>query len=262
MKKIAIIGAGNMGSAIAASLRDTGYEIAITARTEATLDRVAPLCPEALLTTSNTLAASGADIVVLAVKPYVAPGVIDEIKGSLRPGAAIVSVVAAVGIAELSEMLEAAERGLAIFRAVPNTAIRMGRSATFISAAPGASGEALGEITDIFSRSGRVFVIPEKDMAACTALSSCGIAYFLRFIRAAVEGSVELGLRPAFATEVAAATAVSAAAVLEGGSHPEAEIDKVTTPGGITIRGLNALEQNGFTNAVIAALRASFVPKA
>ena len=74
-----------------------------------------------------------------------------------------------------------------------------------------------------------------------------------------MEGSVELGMKPAFATEVAALTAEGAAALLADGAHPEAEIDKVTTPGGITIKGLNALEANGFTSAVIAALRASCV---
>ena len=94
-------------------------------------------------------------------------------------------------------------------------------------------------------------------MGACTALGSCGVAYFLRFISAAAVGSVELGLRAGFATKIAVLTAEGAAALLKGGSHPEAEIDKVTTPGGITIRGLNALEDNGFTKAVIAALRAS-----
>lgn len=94
----------------------------------------------------------------------------------------------------------------------------------------------------IFNRSGKAFVIEEKSMGACMALASCGIAYFLRFIRAAAEGSVELGLRPTFATQIAALTAEGAAALLADGAHPEAEIDKVTTPGGITIKGLNALE--------------------
>lgn len=94
-------------------------------------------------------------------------------------------------------------------------------------------------------------------MGAACSLSSCGIAFFMRFIRAAVEGAVELGLRPAFATEVAAYTAEGAGALLEAGGHPEAEIDKVTTPGGLTIKGLNEMESRGFTGAVIAALKAS-----
>lgn len=163
-------------------------------------------------------------------------------------------MVAAVSIDDLKGMLGNHD----VFRVIPNTAIRLGKSATFI-AGP-AEGESCREVESIFRRSGKTFLVAEKDMAAVTALSSCGIAYFLRFIRAAAEGAVELGLRPGFAAEVAAATAEGAAALIADGGHPEAEIDKVTTPGGITIKGLNALEANGFTAAVIAALKASYQP--
>ena len=128
---------------------------------------------------------------------------------------------------------------------------------TFIAHGEGVTPEAEEEITAIFNRSGHAFIIPEKDMNACMALASCGIAYFLRFIRAAAEGSVELGLKADFATRIAALTAEGAASLLADGGHPEAEIDKVTTPGGLTIKGLNTLEANGFTNAVIQALKAS-----
>lgn len=256
-KKIAILGAGNMGSAIAASLAGTEYAVTVTAATSATLRRLSDENPWLSVSLSNAEAAQDADIVVIAVKPYVAPQVIAEIRSRLRRGAAVVSVVAGYPLARLAEDLGAADGALDLFRVIPNTAIRLGKSATFIAPAEGTAQEALHEVERIFSRSGKVFTINEKDMGACCALSSCGIAYFLRFIRAAVEGSVELGLRPGFATEVAAATAEGAAALLAGGSHPEAEIDKVTTPGGLTIKGLNALDENGFNKAVIAALKAS-----
>ncbi len=239
MKKIAIIGAGNMGSAIAASLEGRGYRVVCTAATSATLEKLAESIPFASFSLSNAEAAEGADIVVLAVKPYIAPGVIEEIRGSLKDGAVIVSVIAALSIAELAESLSSPGKRVECFRV------------------PEADKGIVDEIESIFNLSGESFIIPEKDMGACTALASCGIAYFLRFIRAAAEGSVELGLRAGFATKIAVLTAEGAAALLKGGSHPEAEIDKVTTPGGITIRGLNALEDNGFTKAVIAALRAS-----
>ena len=257
MKKIAIIGAGNMGSAIAASLEGRGYRVVCTAATSATLEKLAESIPFASFSLSNAEAAEGADIVVLAVKPYIAPGVIEEIRGSLKDGAVIVSVIAALSIAELAESLSSPGKRVECFRVIPNTAIRYGKSVTFISHSPEADKGIVDEIESIFNLSGESFIIPEKDMGACTALASCGIAYFLRFIRAAAEGSVELGLRAGFATKIAVLTAEGAAALLKGGSHPEAEIDKVTTPGGITIRGLNALEDNGFTKAAIAALRAS-----
>lgn len=257
MKKIAIIGAGNMGGAIAESLAGSGFRITVTAASRATLEKVAQVCPGISCTTSNVEAVAEADIIVLAVKPYISPGVIDEIRGHIKRGALIVSVVAACPLKSLAEAFNAPELGLQFVRVIPNTAIRLGKSVTFISVASDVTDENRGMVADIFNRSGKAFFIPEKDMAACCSLSSCGIAFFLRFIRAAAEGAVELGLKPAFATEVAAYTAEGAGALLEGGNHPEAEIDKVTTPGGLTIKGLNEMENKGFTAAVIAALKAS-----
>lgn len=265
-KKIAILGAGNMGGVIAESLRGSNYDVAVTAHSQATLDRVKEACPEFTTTISNVAAVAGADIVILAIKPYILPGVAQEIKTHLKPDAIVISLVAAVSIADVDKMLsragtylrEGPPEKLKIFRVIPNTAIRLGKSATFIATAPDTPKKYIEEVEAIFKRSGKVFPVAENDMAAVTALSSCGIAYFLRFIRAATEGSVELGLRPRFATEVAAATVEGAAALIADGSHPEVEIDKVTTPGGLTIRGLNVLEANGFTHAIIEALKASF----
>lgn len=261
-----------MGGAIAESLRGTGYDVTVTAGSAKTLERISKLSPGVTTTLSNAEAVIGADMILLAIKPYVLPKVADEIRDHIKPGAVIISVVAAVSIEDLDRMLAPAPKAagiaseaersetsdkLMVFRVIPNTAIRLGKSATFIASAPDVSVECIEEVKAIFKLSGKVFLVAEKDMGAVTALSSCGIAYFLRFIRAAAEGAVELGLRPGFAAEVAAATAEGAAALVEDGGHPEAEIDKVTTPGGLTIRGLNALEANGFTNAVIEALRAS-----
>ncbi len=257
--KIAVIGAGNMGSAVAASLCGEGNEIVCTAASEATLQKIKRELPEVTTTLSNVEAVTEADIVVLAVKPFIAPDVLPEIKNHIKDGALILSVIALWNLEELAESLDAAKKGLRLFRIVPNTAIRYGKSVTFIAHPEGAVKEDVKLTEEIFNRSGKSFVIKEKDLPACTALASCGIAFFLRFIRAAAEGSVELGLRAPFATQIAALTAEGAAALLANGAHPEAEIDKVTTPGGITIKGLNALEANGFNNAVIAALRASCV---
>lgn len=255
--KIAIIGAGNMGSAIAASLTGGDNKVVCTAKTASTLEKISREIPGIETTTDNRDAVCGADIVILAVKPYIADGVIKDISDNLKEGSTVISVIASLTTDNLAEMTGADKKSLQIFRAIPNTAIRYKESVTFIAHARGCSHETIRNVEHIFSLSGHPFVVDEKDMAACTALSSCGIAYFLRFIRAAAEGSVELGLKASFATRIAALTAASAAAVLSEGSHPEAEIDKVTTPGGITIKGLNTLEANGFTAAVIAALKAS-----
>ncbi len=257
MKKIAIIGAGNMGSAIAGSLRGADYEIAITAATEKSRARTAERFPEAKVCADNREAVSGADIVVLCVKPYAAAAVMGEIASVVKPGAIFISVVAAMTLADLKELLSPRKGCVYFFRVIPNTAIAVGKSATFIVADSDATPEAVATVTAIFDRSGKTFLVEEKQMGALTSISSCGIAYILRFIRAAAEGGVEIGLKPQFAAEVVAATADGAAALVEAGAHPEAEIDKVTTPGGLTIKGLNTLEEKGFTAAVIAAVKAS-----
>lgn len=264
MKTIAIIGCGNMGSAIAASLADTDYHVICTSATQKTLDSIKSSFPKISTTLNNIEATLDADIIVLAVKPYVAPGVIEEIKASRKPGATIISVIAGLSIKALSDAFGEGCRNSDLdskpsyfFRVIPNTAIRNKKSVTFISHEADTPDDKTDEISAIFNLSGKTYDIPESQMGICTALASCGIAYFLRFIRALSEGSVELGLKAGFATEIAALTAEGAASLLAEGSHPEVEIDKVTTPGGITIKGLNALEANGFTNAVIAALKAS-----
>ncbi len=274
-----------MGSAVAESLKDSDYEITCTAATQNTLDRIKASMPKVNTTLSNKDAVKDADIVVLAVKPYLVGEVCEEIRENLKDGALIISLVAGYSLHNLSYMLdddpyfdqlraydgeeeempesevvpEEKEDRKELFyaRVIPNTAIRYGKSVTFIAFDKDATQAAKDETEKIFSLSGKVFVVPEGKMTACTSLASCGIAYFLRFIRAAVEGAVEIGLKPDFATEVAALTAEGAAALLANGGHPEAEIDKVTTPGGLTIKGLNALEAHGFNAAVIAALKAS-----
>jgi pyrroline-5-carboxylate reductase len=109
---------------------------------------------------------------------------------------------------------------------------------------------------------GDAMLVEERLMNAGMVLASCGIAYALRYIRAASEGGVQLGFRAAEAQHIVAQTLRGAASLLERpNAHPEAEIDRVTTPGGLTIRGLNAMEQAGFTNAVIRGLLAALPEK-
>lgn len=105
---------------------------------------------------------------------------------------------------------------------------------------------------------GHAAVISEQLMPAATSLCSCGIAFAMRYVRAATEGGVELGIYPDKAKQYVLQTLRGAVELLEStGNNPEAEIDKVTTPGGITIKGLNAMEAHGFSNAVIQGLKSS-----
>lgn len=260
--KITILGAGNMGGAIARGLARGGSvaagEITCTAGSSATLERLRAFDGGFRLSLDNAEAVRGADVVVVAVKPHMVERLLSEIAPSLSEGQLLVSIVAGLDFARLEELL--AQRGvtapLPLFRVMPNTAIEVKSSMTFV-AAHRASREQTDTVLRLFGELGEAMLIDESQMTPCMILASCGIAFALRYIRANVEGGVELGLPAAAAQAMVAQTLIGAARLLQtNGSHPEAEIDKVTTPGGITIRGINELEHAGFTSAVVRALKA------
>ena len=111
---------------------------------------------------------------------------------------------------------------------------------------------------NLFSEMGMAMILPEDKLEAATALTSCGIAYVLKYIQAAMQAGIEMGIRPSDAMDMIAQSVKGAAElILNNDTHPSVEIDKVTTPGGITIKGINELEHNGFTSAIIKAMKAS-----
>ncbi len=252
--QIAIIGAGNMGGAIADALLQQGtYTIAVSNPTPSKLQRFVQ--QGAHVTTDNCEAARQADIVVLAVKPWLVESVLAELSGQVAlTHKTVISVAAGITGQQLCQW---AGPEVTLFSVIPNTAIARRQSVTLIVPVR-ATAEATDAVCRLFEPMGMTFVTDEAHLAAATALTSCGIAYALRYVRAATEGAVELGMKPAEAQRLVAQTLRGAAALLEPeGTHAETEIDRVTTPGGLTIRGLNAMEQAGFTAAVIAGLKAS-----
>lgn len=259
--KIAIIGAGAMGGAMAEGLLRGGMygkaDITVTAPHESTLGRFAALGIGT--TTDNLRAAAAADVVVVAVKPWIVEGVINGIKPVLDYSRqTVVSVAAGVSGDRLKSMLAAEDGSLpVIFIAIPNIAISVGCSMTFIVPVNG-NGADTERVEAMFNTAGTSLVVGENLLGAGTALASCGIAYAMRYVRAASEGGVELGFKAGVARDIVLQTVKGAVALLQSsGNHPEAEIDKVTTPGGLTIRGLNEMERAGFTNAVIRGLLGS-----
>lgn len=254
-----------MGGATAIGLAKAGKvaasDITVTARHESTLARFKEY--GIVTCTDNVKAAAGADAVILAVKPWIMESVCREIAPVIDKQL-VISVAPGVKGEELvrwltspSAIQEAASEAVpSISYLIPNTAIELCESMNFI--APVTASEAdLARIAELFEGTGRSMVVPASKMMAGTALASCGIAYALRYIRAASEGGVEMGFYAKEAEEIVAQTVRGAAAILQAhGSHPEEEIDKVTTPGGLTIKGLNAMEEAGFTNAVIQGLKA------
>ena len=261
--KIAIIGAGNMGGAVARGLakgsRVATSDIFVSNPSSTKLEALKAEFKDINTTTDNVAAAVAADMVVLAVKPWKVVEVLDEIKPHLDYSQqAVASLVGGLGLEQLSKWLD---KGCGVLPAtyliMPNTAIATMSSMTFISSAR-STAEQDARLVEIFDELGKAMLIDEGVMPAATSLASCGIAYALRYIRAAMEGGVELGLRADDAKHIVMQTLRGAVDVLAAhDAHPEAEIDRVTTPGGLTIKGLNAMEAAGFTHSVIEGLRAS-----
>lgn len=255
-KRIAIIGGGNLGSAIAEGLINSKFnkpsEIIVTKRNTSTLNLLKE--KGILITDDNNEAVRKSDVVILAVKPFQVGDVVNGIKKDLD-NKIFISVVTGVLINDIEKIMP---QKIPLFRAMPNTAIAIQQSMTCICSSNATKGEEK-YVNDLFKNLGEVVVIDEKLMEAATVLGACGIAYALRFIRANIQGGIEIGFDAATASIIAAQTIKGSAELLiQTGNHPEQEIDKVTTPKGCTIAGLNEMEHRGFSSSLIRGVVASY----
>ena len=257
-KKIAILGGGNLGAAIAEGLIKSQFvsasQITVTRRN---LDAIHHLKTLGVTVMSeNDLAVKNSDVIIVSLKPYNVKEVLEGIKSHFDPSKHIlISVVTGVF---LKDLLAIVKPGVPIFRAMPNTAIAIQESVTCLCQS-GASDEQLKYVTDLFNQLGITIPLDEKLMDAATVLGACGIAYALRFIRAATQGGIEIGFDAKTANLISAQTVKGAAELLlKLNRHPEEEIDKVTTPKGCTIVGLNEMEHRGFSSSLIKGIGASY----
>jgi len=254
---IAIIGGGNLGSAIAEGLIKSKFckavDIHITKRNTATLKNLQAKGIKA--GSDNAAAVKQSQLVILAVKPYQVSEVLNSFKKELTHNHILVSVVTGVFIKDIEEIIK---KKLPVFRAMPNTAIAIQQSMTCLSFS-NATEKQTGYVKDVFSVLGKVAVINENLMDAATVLGACGTAYAMRYIRANIQGGIEIGFDAVTANLIAAQTVKGAAQLLlEHGTHPEQEIDKVTTPKGCTIAGLNEMEHRGFSSSLIKGIATSY----
>ncbi len=256
MPKITIIGSGNIGLSLAKGLLAKAYcpasDITLTRRNTKSLGQEATLGFR--ISDNNALAVTNVSIVVLAVLPQQLNQVLEQLASVIQPNQLIVSVVSGVSCQDIRNKLG---DDIEVIRAMPNTAIAIGQSMTCI-ASDRATDESMAEVTRLFETVGAVVSINEDLMTSATALCACGIAFFLRSIRAASQGGVEIGFHAHDALKMAVQTAKGAAdLLLQLQSHPESEIDKVTSPKGCTIAGLNEMEHNGFSSAFIKGIKLS-----
>lgn len=204
-------------------------------------------------TDNNNNAIQDADIIIIAVKPWLVDVVLDNLHLN-EEKQILVSIAAGITFEQLTQQIGT---NITMFRVVPNTAITELNSMTLI-ASLNASVDQEKMLLDIFNEVGMAMLIPESQIAATTALTSCGIAYVFKYIHAAMEAGVEMGIYPKDAMKMIAQSVKGAAEIiLNNDTHPALEIDKVTTPGGYTIRGINELDHAGFNSAVIRAMKAS-----
>ena len=252
--QIAILGTGNIGSAIARGLVAAGLlpaeRITLTRRR---VEALASFQEQGFqVTLSNQEALSRAGLIFLAVTPQQLNALLAEIKEAIDPQRhTLVSIVSGATIAEIRKQIGS---DVEVIRAMPNTAIAIRESMTCLSS-HGGTARALPLVKTLFDSLGRTLIIDEEQMVPATALCACGIAFFLRAIRAASQGGIEIGFHAEEALLMAAQTARGAASLLvEAGNHPEREVDKVTTPQGCTISGLNEMEHHGFSSALIKGI--------
>ena len=246
-----------MGSAIAEGLIKSRFckaaDITVTKRNLATIKHLAD--KGVTVTADNAAAVRNSELVILAIKPFQVSEVLGGLKKDLTAKHIVVSVVTGVLMEEIETTIK---KKLPVFRAMPNTAIAIQESMTCISYS-NASGSQVSFVKDLFANLGKVAMIDEKLMDAATVLGACGTAFAMRYIRANIQGGIEIGFDSATANLIAAQTVKGAAELLlQKGTHPEQEIDKVTTPKGCTIVGLNEMEHQGFSSSLIKGIATSY----
>lgn len=257
MKKIAIIGGGNLGTAIALGLIKSEFtaaqNITVTKRNTNTLAGLEGIGVN--ITSDNIAAVTNSDTIILAIKPFQIKEVLEQIAPVLSEKHLLISVVTGVSLEEMKSVIQ---KDIPLFRAMPNTAIAIQESITCISTTSADDADKI-YVNKLFNQLGKIASIDEKLMNAATVLGACGTAYAMRYIRANIQGGIEIGFDAATASLIAAQTVKGAAELLlTTHTHPEQEIDKVTTPKGCTIAGLNEMEHQGFSSSLIKGIVASY----
>jgi pyrroline-5-carboxylate reductase len=254
--KIAIIGAGNLGKSIAKGLINNNAitTLYLTKRNVESINDFEGF-KGVTLTSDNALAVKESDILIFAVQPTQLEAILKDIAPLLTENHVIISTITGFAISRIEGIVGSDKF---IIRAMPNTAISVGKSMTCI--ATNEQGKKKAKLAlAIFNRLGHSMEIDEEKMQAATVICASGIAFWMRLIRATTQGAIQLGFEAKQAHELATQTCFGAASLLlESGRHPEQEIDRVTTPSGCTIEGLNAMEHQGLSSALIQGIVASF----
>jgi pyrroline-5-carboxylate reductase len=256
--KVSIIGCGNIGlSLLQGFIKSNTIPAENITATRRNIEELSHLKELGVKLTSDNLSAiNDSNLVIIAVKPYNIVSILEEIKDYLDPQKHIlISVTAGISISQIKEVLKVS---IPVFRAMPNISASVGKSLSCICYSEAGTDD-IESVKTLFDNIGTTMTIDEELMQSATILGSCGIAYVLRFIRAMIQGGIQIGFDARTASAIVNQTVKGAAELLiERHEHPEFEIDKVTTPKGCTIVGLNEMEHNGFSSSLIKGIVASY----
>ena len=254
--RIAIIGTGNLGSSIAKGLiNNKSFTSLYLSDKNTSAVKAFENEDYVTVTNDNVLAVESSDIVIFALQPRHIDKVLESVSSRITSFHVVMSVAAGFEISKIENIVGSDKN---VIRVMPNTAISIGKSMTCLAAND--KGQDKIELAkDIFNQLGTTMVIPEEQIQAATVICASGIAFWMRLVRATTQGAIQLGFEAHEAHELATQTCFgSASLLLEFGRHPEQEIDRVTTPSGCTIEGLNAMEHQGLSSALIQGIVASF----
>jgi pyrroline-5-carboxylate reductase len=256
--RVSIIGCGNIGiSLLQGLLKENTIPATNITATKRNIREIDHLKEYGVRIMSDNIGAiKESDLIIIAVKPYNIVNVLEELKDHLNPERhLVISVTAGVTISKIQDVIGTS---VPVFRAMPNIAASVCKSVTCICHNE-AKPKEIEAVKFLFDKFGTTMIIEENLMESATILGACGIAYVLRFIRAMIQGGIQIGFDAATASTIVNQTVKGAAElIIERHQHPEFEIDKVTTPKGCTIVGLNEMEHNGFSSSLIKGLVASF----
>lgn len=255
-KNILVVGAGNMGGAMARGLAAGGFDVTLYNRTAARLEGFRGVSGISVTDDPGKAFAKAPSMILLCTP---AAAVVDLCGsmihriGDLRP--IVASCAASCSLDEMEQALSDLSNPK-IVRILPNIGVAV-RHGAMLVCGRNLDNDDVEFIQSAVETVGQYFDVPEELFPAAMSLSSCGIAYALRYVRAAIQAGVTMGLEADMSERITAAVLEGTSALLENCEHPEVLIDKVTTPGGLTVAGLNELDANGFSHALISALKAA-----
>ena len=256
LKKITVLGAGNIGSALIGGILKAGVtsraHLVATTRSEAHAAELARRFSIRVTAGDNRKAVEFGDVIILAVKPNTLPSVLEEVRDVLRGDQILLSLAASIPIALIERL---AAKQMSVFRAMPNIPVVVEEGATAVSFNGMATQADRDLIEGIFRAVGVCCFVEEENMDAVTALSGSGPAYIYMVIEAMIAGGLKTGLSREISTKLAEQTVLGAAKLVrETGLHPAILRDQVITPGGVTISAIHELERHGLRAMLISAL--------